>query len=502
MFHTPRPPHVLTTLQVECVACKQSFLVAETDPNAKSTQDDQWRLVSSAQSYVSLRYTEDSVSQPTKPPPRPHTQRETPLLSPPPGHNHDDNENENENKDNALNCPRCGADNRNWLRLWHVADDGRSFPWLHKFRPAALGLALVVLLTLILVIRSYDDYQLGDLGVLAVAVLLAGALPCYFGTKAWPALRDYKNSRGYLPKQRPFSPPLRNILIIGAIFIVILPGFLYVVMPLAFDVAGELISPTSQPTLPQRINNVIDDLGPVLQDPPDDKTTRAEDAVGTLERLLRLTPGEGADLHQRSQVALAAAREAVKQWPESELTADIAAEISTLEKFINDAKPPRIDTAFLKTWFKYTLTSHVLASLFALLAVSQYVGKVNRQLPRPIFHSVSDMVRVVQWEVQRSLEVDGDMRHVQWMNVARNEVGGVDMVGLYRAAPEFVDGRPVGRTVRAQRYEIMADPWGRLLYAEVRDVRAPLSAVSPEHAMAADQWPAPQPVNNQLQTAV
>lgn len=486
MLHTPHPPHVLTTLQVGCVACKQPFLVAETDPRPRRGHG-QWRIVSPAQSYVSLRYTEDSTSQPTQPPPRPHTQREIPPPSPP------------NFGDNALNCPRCGADNRNWLHVLHGHADDSSFPpsWWYKFRPAVWGVAIAVALTVAAAWRQFDADNVGRSLVFLLAVFLAGFLPCYFVPKAWYALRDYRNGRGYVPTRIPLSPPLRHILIIGAIFIFILPGFLYIATPLGFDFAGELISPTSPPTLPQRINTVIEEIGPVLEKTPNDKEVRAEDAVGTLERLLDLTPAEGATLYQRSQTALAAARDTAKQRPDSETTTQIAAEIGTLESFINATKPPRVDTGFLKTWFKYTMTSHVLAAVLAMMAVSQYVGRINRQLPRPIFHSVSGMVRVVQWEVQRALEVDGDMRHVQWMDVERNEVGGINMIGLHRASPEFEDGRPAGTTIRAQRYEIMSDAWGRLVYAEVRDIRAPISAVSPEHAVAAEHWPTiPQAQNN------
>jgi hypothetical protein len=139
-----------------------------------------------------------------------------------------------------------------------------------------------------------------------------------------------------------------------------------------------------------------------------------------------------------------------------------------------------IDEDFLKSWVWFVGTSCLIAFFFSMLTVYKYVSSVNSQVPRPIFHSIAHMTRVVAWEARQALEIRGDMEHIQWMDVKRNARGGIDLVGLHRDLPDFdATGLPVGDRVRAQRYHVSTDKWGRIVSATISDVRATSAMGSP-----------------------
>ena len=82
------------------------------------------------------------------------------------------------------------------------------------------------------------------------------------------------------------------------------------------------------------------------------------------------------------------------------------------------------------------------------------------------------------------------MRRVQWMDVQRNEEGGLDLIGLLRDVPEFDEhGQLLDALVRAQRYTIATDMWGRIEFAEVKDVMVPNTVGVPRYAVDASVWP-------------
>lgn len=113
--------------------------------------------------------------------------------------------------------------------------------------------------------------------------------------------------------------------------------------------------------------------------------------------------------------------------------------------------------------------------------LTEFVAKVDPQLPPPIFHSVANMTRVVGWEAKQALEIDGTMQHIQWVNVERNAEGGLNLTGLHRDPPNFdAQGRAIGETVRAQKHVVETDMWGRIIRATIHDTRVQRPAGGPE----------------------
>ena len=115
----------------------------------------------------------------------------------------------------------------------------------------------------------------------------------------------------------------------------------------------------------------------------------------------------------------------------------------------------------LSTFVSVFMTMHALKG---------FVEHIDGMLPRPIFSSVADMTRVTIWEAKRSLQIGNNMGHIQWVEATRNGTGGIDLIGLHRAEPELDrNNNPLHPKVRAQRYVIQTDMWGRILNTVVRD---------------------------------
>ncbi|MCB8949218.1 MAG: hypothetical protein H6653_14490 [Ardenticatenaceae bacterium] len=59
--------------------------------------------------------------------------------------------------------------------------------------------------------------------------------------------------------------------------------------------------------------------------------------------------------------------------------------------------------------------------------------------------------------------------------------GGINLVGLHRDPPEFdAYGRAIGETVRAQKYVVETDMWGRIIKATIHDTHVQRPAGGPD----------------------
>ena len=72
---------------------------------------------------------------------------------------------------------------------------------------------------------------------------------------------------------------------------------------------------------------------------------------------------------------------------------------------------------------------------FCPTAVNRYVQLINLQVPPPIYHSMANMTRVVVWEAKRALEIGDEVERIQWTAVNRNDLGGINLHGLYYDSP-------------------------------------------------------------------
>ena len=460
-FKPPHPPQSLATLQIECVACKELFTLAEGQQSAQSNAGA-WQHVLTAQPFVRLRYLPDRFLKTTRPQHRPHTFTQDSPEDP-----------GSINGPIRINCPRCGADNRNWLHI--LQSFTQNLP--QNFLPLGIGFLITCLLLLTATIRLWTILSLGQLAILFVMILLSGLLPLAVMPFLWRQEREYHNAGGFLPRGA-LSPTLRVGFALLLIFVFILPAFIYVAVPIGFDYVSDLLSPPATPSLPERIQQVREQIEGALGTSSADKSGAVESALVTIESLLKIKDPP-TDLKIRSMSTLQIANQWVKLNEDSELVPKIAREVAHLEAFIA-AQSPRVDKAFLKIWFKYVLASSLLASLCGWWTVTMYVGHVNRHLPRPLYYSLADMTRVVAWEVKRVLELPGDMSQVEWLDAERNELGGIDLIGIVRATPRWSQAATGGRLEPARRYEIMTDPWGRIVYVESRDIRVSAPVPPPE----------------------
>ncbi|MCP5097078.1 MAG: hypothetical protein GY943_16135 [Chloroflexi bacterium] len=134
---------------------------------------------------------------------------------------------------------------------------------------------------------------------------------------------------------------------------------------------------------------------------------------------------------------------------------------------------------FLISWFLYTGFAGLVSIISAEISVNNIIRKNDKHLPRPLFYSVANMTRVVIWEANRALEIGGVLNDVQWTSVQRNEIGGIDLSGLFRDPPSVESTGRMSDTVRAQMYTVRSNRWGHIEEAYVNDTRVTTPAGSP-----------------------
>ncbi len=488
MFTPPTPPETLVTLQVECVACRERFVVAEGEQRARAgEQKRQWQPAAAGQPRLDLRFLPQRNRKAVTPSPRPDVFETAPQPETP-------------SAQTAIVCPRCGADNRNWVKILHT-------PIWEQWRvlwPALLGLLITGAICLMAYNRFGNKFEETERIFFFIALLLAGALPSLFLPMAWRQQREYRNARGLLLTVGPVSPLLSMALTFFLIVVFILPGALFVVMPLGFESVERLLSPPpAEPTLTARIQTVRDQVETVLNGASEEKKTAAQEAVAGLEALQAeavkkaeaeaastITPTaqisatstgtaapegaterqerESTDWNGRAQAVLKWASQYTQENPASPLPARIVSPVVALEALTSTPPEPVVNQEFLKTWLKYTLTVSLFASLCGALASALRASAVDPHLPYPIYYSLAEMSRVVGWEVKRVLELPGDMSQMEWQTAERNQLGGLTLVGIIRSAAG------IGAAyVPARRYEVVSDPWGRIVYTNMTYIQAP-----------------------------
>jgi hypothetical protein len=132
---------------------------------------------------------------------------------------------------------------------------------------------------------------------------------------------------------------------------------------------------------------------------------------------------------------------------------------------------------FIFLWCLLVGLSSFISVAMTLFSLSNFVVKIDAQLPRPIFTNVSEMVRVAMIEMGQSLRMNGELEQIQWAKIRHNVEGGISMIGLRHNTMNGGDP-PINTMVQAQRYDVETDKWGHVRAADVRDVRVPNQPVS------------------------
>ena len=483
MIHLPQPPSTFTTLQIPCVACREVFTVAE----AFQTPNGQWRLPADHNPSVPMRYEDNLSRQPIR-----SVTRADPEINP--------STFRQNQPDTYVNCPRCGADNRNWLqlrnpRLAPVPFTIKYLPrgilvWRQKFYGAYLSIIIAIILAPItwLMAAAVQEEAWGL--ILALAVLLAALFTAVDLTSKWRGLRLDDHIRAVMPTKRSQEAKLwrRGVTIIFLLAFII-PIVFFQMAPRALGVVSRLLRDTPRTAVQagqrqlNQLNQNYDELTlEIIQTAiANIEKIEQDEELGSDEIQKQITARLDelqADLEAQSQLILSLAQK------------DIDAQIQHLEAFVAeseklvDEKRNQADAAainnisanlqFVALWSIMVGLSSLASVLMSMRAIKNYAAAVDNILPSPIFSNIADMTRVTIWEAKRSLQIGNDMSHIQWTEANRNGTGGIDLIGLHRATPDRdTQGNLISPTVRAQRYVIQTDMWGRILNTVVRDVRTP-----------------------------
>lgn len=123
-------------------------------------------------------------------------------------------------------------------------------------------------------------------------------------------------------------------------------------------------------------------------------------------------------------------------------------------------------------WVTVVGLTTFVAAAFALMAVNSFITTVNLNIPRSIGFSIANMSRVVTRDLRHSLDIaDNVLNQIQWVQVTRNNNGGLSMKGII--APEIDPETQTGNYRMAQCCTVSTDLWARIEEAEIKFCRVP-----------------------------
>ena len=484
MLDLPDLPIVLNTRHITCVRCKEKFAVTEGRRTWR-----QWRQLPDEPLNIRLRHEEARQQQPIVPPPLTEPQQRAAPQ----------NFTESRLADLSLladvNCPRCGADNRNWLTLNDAANIPQLQLWRRRFpgvfSAGYLGLAFMALA---LVLIFLMDIHLGKAAVLLLFIPAAIVGVIWEITREWRALRENNHVRHILPKAKSKE---RELWIRGGalvfLFTIVFPIIFFSLTPTAFRLFLEFTQDSSESevdasatavslVMNQQIDATEEEFAAIAEELQELLDSLPREDLGNFEAEVARLSAKLADTAAASEAALeqiqAESATAIQARREAELAAVTKARNTQIAGLTDGLIA---DLRFLALWGLAVGPPTLVTVFIAMAAVKGFVARVDRELPFPIFYSVAGMTRLVAWEARQALEINGNHYFdIQWTSVDRNEIGGLDLVGLFRDPPAFdIQGRAKGGLVRAQRHTIHTDKWCRVLNAKIEDVMVPVPAGAP-----------------------
>lgn len=576
MNHFPQPPESLTTRQVECISCRELFVVSEDQYRNHRGHTREWRLVTNTYPETQLRYQPDRRRRPITP-----ESRAEPV--------HDFDPLPNPFGDYVyINCPRCGADNRNWVKIRFEEKFHRVLENKNSWFTIGLGLAIILAILAFFVSSNYSHleetlaykYRIA----FAVVVLIAGTVPLWIIPLRWREWRDFIHSQTVVKERslwRKIPPPFRRSLTLFVVLVVGVPLLAFVALPWLLDevqtavlaepnmplieqvdelrvsldeanlesgedtavvqaalnelntialVSGEACSASkvvpiaadvealprtglAQPVV-EALNRATNDLNQVIATSGSFCRSNWMDAAlhdlqiaadasqfcvslscplhkrqirEQYDKLIALDPFRadtpvGVELSEMGEIeeVLDANIALLSRSDEPGTVAYITKQVDLIHNALEAEEVNwfTVGVTFLNDWGWFTALASFMAITIAVATTDNYIRRVDKQLPRPVYYSVSNMMRVALWEANRALEIGDVVRRIQWTTIRRNEKGGVDLIGLFRDPPEVVDGR-LQTKVRAQEYRIRTDRWCKIEDAIVVDKQVDVPANSP-----------------------
>lgn len=482
VFNRPDFPDVYTTRNITCVSCNENFVVTEG-------HQAEWRVSANVPNTVNLHYEDNRqrrtvLPAPTKPPSNPEQRigAGRPIdFTPYP-----------------INCPRCGADNRNWLRL---QEDGelpffRQWQlWQRRYHAVFSTLLIAILFALIpLALRSQLEISRLQAVVLAISIVVATALFINDVAPKWKELRKDRYDAEIFPKSRRFEV---NLWLRGLVWLlmatVIFPILFFKIGPATIQKIVEFVDSSPEDEVQTvgsdiavnfnaKVDRSIDELtdlaeglGVAINNLPIDDLPQLEQELEKISNELDSTALLAAD--EISGVGQESVTRLQKE-VENELAAIRQARVGAATRLRTSVVA---DVKYLGIWSFLVGIPLIVAIMVIIPAMKAFTASINRDLPPPVYYSVANMTRLVSWEARQALEVrNNHYFEIQWMSVNRNEAGGITLSGLFRDPPEFdSSGRATSELIRAQKHTIVTDKWCRIKDVKIEDVRVPVPAGAP-----------------------
>ena len=454
MLKLPPPPQTFTTRQINCVVCSEQFTVSADSP---------------------FRVQRPAVwGQPRR-------------GSPATGNSARSNTARPENNSELINCPRCGADNRNWLYILMPHDPHAVSTFLsraeNKVRRAGLRFSLAVggilvifllLMPITLWLGLAGGLDIGRIGIVLVFMGMAAVVPAAVLTTEWRHLRLERHLREIMPPHRSVKQQMRvQGLALFALFTLIFPLLAVLIVPAGLDKLTDILSP-----LPPSLSQKTEEFGRVFNGLEQDfegfsaavATAKAQDESGEIAGVWQ----QIASANDETLAAIKGARE--------DLEAAVAEEESAIEEqgasLENAAEAEAVSNwKYFVFWLITVGLALFIAVLTALIAVESFVVSIDAQLPRPIFRRIANMMELALEELKESVGLnDDDIARVQWVKVQHNPQGGIDMRGIaHRSA--VVDGNNSEQgTTLVRHYFIRTDMWGWILETDIKEDGRPIYA--------------------------
>ncbi|MCP4426155.1 MAG: hypothetical protein GY803_16810 [Chloroflexi bacterium] len=487
MLNLPTLPQTRITRQLQCVCCREKFAIAEDDAVRNGKSSKNWRLPPDGDTDTQFRYQPDRSRRSVVPGTR--------AVS---SGNPADSQRWNNERQDEINCPRCGADNRNWMHILHPQDVRPSnwfwaalprkfLIWQRRFPTALTGIALSSSLALPTFIYFLGtEYSTPLSFFLLLFIIITAIAPAQDLTTRWRKLRESEHLRK-VPSIQSVNEEatmwLRGfaLILLGSF---VLPLIFFQFGPHSLSFIFAIIQPAPEKVVDNAAAPYLNALDTSYANAMDEASLAIEDAMKTLDDLptadSRIVDPILEDFRQDLD-------EILENVASSAYPATIRQK-AAMETFVKDAKVAvrkehrrEIDKAldevtgdigYLALWGLTVGLSSLLSVFTTMSALKEFVKKINAQLPPPLCHSVANMTRVVVWEAKRSLEIGDEVHQIQWTRVERNDEGGIVLVGLFRDEPTAVpqDDFPDTRAL-AQQYAIISDKWGRIVKAEIKSRR-------------------------------
>jgi hypothetical protein len=463
MLKLPPPPQTFTTRQINCVVCNEQFTVSDDSPFRGQRPAGWGQPKRDSRTIGNLPTANTTLHQ---------------------------------SNNKLLNCPRCGADNRNWLYILMPHDPHAVSTFLsraeNKLRRGGLRFSLAVggILVIFFILMPITFWlgiegglPIGRVGIVLVFMGMAAVVPTAVLTTEWRQLRLERHLREIIQIQRPVKQQVRvqGLALIG-LFTLIFPLLAVLVVPAGLDKLTDILNPP--PTqLSEKTEEINQTLGRLEQ--------KFDDFTVTIARAEEQNePEDVTDVWQQlksaSDDALAVILEA-----KQELTSAVEAERIAINDVRTRLEEAAEDEAVSnRKYFVFWLTTVGLASfiavLTALIAVESFVVSIDAQLPRPIFRRIANMIELALKELKESVGLnDDDIDRIQWVKVQHNLQGGIDMTGIAHRSSTVVERKNSEQgTTLVRYYFVRTDMWGWILQTDIKEDGRPVYGTNDQTALS------------------